>query len=157
MGYFSSGIFQVYLRSISSISLVYLRKILSICMEYLRCIIGKYQICLKGILSCSANFLYVKELFLLSLETYCQTPVLGLGLGVDFTFSNKKKKKNPHLNFLRRNSTMGMKLSIQTLLTKIRSWDNCHGDMCTCKFCPGDNCPYSEYFLLSKLHGQGLT
>ena len=49
--------------------------------------------------------------------TYCQTPVLGLGLGVDFTFAwdnndndnnnnnNNNNKKNPHLNFLERNST----------------------------------------------------
>ena len=40
----------------------------------------------------------------------CETTVLGLGLGVDFTFAwdnNHKKKKNPHLNFLERNSTRG--------------------------------------------------
>ena len=45
----------------------------------------------------------------------CLTPVLGLGLGVDFTFAwdnknnnnNNNKKKNPHLNFLKRNSTRG--------------------------------------------------
>ena len=40
---------------------------------------------------------------------YCQTPVLGLGLGVDFTFAwdNNNDKKNPHLNFLERNSMRG--------------------------------------------------
>ena len=42
---------------------------------------------------------------------YCQTPVLGLRLGVDFTFAwdnnnnNNDKKKNPHLDFLERNSS----------------------------------------------------
>ena len=53
---------------------------------------------------------------------FCQTPVLGLGLGVDFTFANNnnnnnnnnKNNKNPHLNFLRRNGTMGMKFGTQT-------------------------------------------
>ena len=41
--------------------------------------------------------------------TYCQTPVLGLGLGVDFTLAwdNNNNKKNPHLNFLERNSMRG--------------------------------------------------
>ena len=60
--------------------------------------------------------------FLVLPSSFCQTPVLGLGLGVDFTFANnnnnkkkkKKKKKNPHLNFLRRNGTMGMKFGTQT-------------------------------------------
>ena len=46
-----------------------------------------------------------------------QTTVLGLGLGVDITFGNNNKKKNyknPHLSFLRRNGTMGMKIGTQT-------------------------------------------
>ena len=61
--------------------------------------------------------------------SYCQTPVLDLGLGVDFTFANNNNnnnnnnnknknknnnKKNPHLNFSRRNGTMGMKFGMQT-------------------------------------------
>ena len=37
---------------------------------------------------------------------FCQTPVLGLGLGVDFTFA-WDNKKNPHPNFLKRNSMRG--------------------------------------------------
>ena len=49
---------------------------------------------------------------------FCQTPVLGLGLGVDFTFANKKKK-NPHLNFLRKNGTMGMKFGTGFFWAKI--------------------------------------
>ena len=46
--------------------------------------------------------------FLLILDTFCQTPVLGLGLGVDFTFAgdnhnnkNDKNDNNPHLNFVK--------------------------------------------------------
>ena len=50
---------------------------------------------------------------------YCQTPVLGLELGSDFTFANNNK--NPHINFLRRNGTMGMKFGTQTKLAQIRS------------------------------------
>ena len=39
------------------------------------------------------------------IQSYCQTPVLGLGLGVDFTFAwdnknnHKNDKNNPHQNF----------------------------------------------------------
>ena len=33
--------------------------------------------------------------------------------------------------------------------TKIRTWDNSH--ICACNISPGDNCPYLEWFLLSKL------
>ena len=43
-------------------------------------------------------------------SNFCQTPVLGLRLGVDFTFAwdnNNNDKKNPHLNFLKRNSMRG--------------------------------------------------
>ena len=47
----------------------------------------------------------------------CQTPVLGLG--VDFTFANNNNNNNnnndPHLNFLRRDGTMGMKFSTKNL------------------------------------------
>ena len=62
-----------------------------------------------------------QSLFLVS-TWFCQTPVLGLGLGVDFIFANinkrnnnkKNNKKNPHLNFSRRNGTMGMTFGAQT-------------------------------------------
>ena len=55
-------------------------------------------------------------------RSYCQTLILGLELGDDFTFANNnnntnkknKNKKNPHLNFLRRKSAMGMKFGTQT-------------------------------------------
>ena len=55
---------------------------------------------------------FSKELLDL-VHIFCQTPVLGLGLGVDFTFAldnnnnnnNNDNYKNPHLNFLERNST----------------------------------------------------
>ena len=36
---------------------------------------------------------------------YFETPVLGLRLGVYFTFAWDNNKKNPHLNFLKRNSS----------------------------------------------------
>ena len=42
---------------------------------------------------------------------------------------------------------MGMKFGAQTSLTKIRTWDNCHSDICTCNIYPGNNCPHPEYFL----------
>ena len=47
-------------------------------------------------------------------RSYCQTLILGLELGDDFTFANNNNNKNPHLNFLRRNGTMGMKFGTQT-------------------------------------------
>ena len=40
---------------------------------------------------------------------HCQTPVLGQGLGVDFAWdNNNNNEKNPHINFLERNSTRGL-------------------------------------------------
>ena len=46
-----------------------------------------------------------KILDLQVMDTYCQTPVLGLGLGVDFTFAwdnhNHNNHNNPHLNFVK--------------------------------------------------------
>ena len=64
------------------------------------------------------NYSSLKKLFghIQQYIKYCQTPVLGLGLGVDFTFAynnNKNNKKNLHLNFLRRNGTLGMKFGAQ--------------------------------------------
>ena len=53
---------------------------------------------------------------------FCQTPGLGLSLGVDFTFSeDQKNHKNPHLIFLRREGTRGVKFGTQTYLTIISS------------------------------------
>ena len=50
-----------------------------------------------------------KILDLQVMDTYCQTPVLGLGLGVDFTFAwdnhnhnhNDNNHNNPPLNFVK--------------------------------------------------------
>ena len=60
------------------------------------------------------------NLILLQIQNivFCRTPVLGQGLGIDFTFTwdnnnnnndnnNDNNDKNPHLNFLGRNSTRG--------------------------------------------------
>ena len=53
-----------------------------------------------------------------ALNSFCQTPDLGLGQGVDFTFpnnnKNKNKNKNPRLNFLKGNGTMVMKFGTET-------------------------------------------
>ena len=56
----------------------------------------------------------LSQMFVTVTDFFCQTPVLGLGLGVDFTFAwdnnnnnndnNNNNKKNPHLNFIERNS-----------------------------------------------------
>ena len=57
------------------------------------------------------------------IQFFCRTPVLGLGQGGDFTYTNnnknknkknKNKNKNPHLNFQKRNNTIGMKFGTQT-------------------------------------------
>ena len=49
-----------------------------------------------------------KILDLQVMDTYCQTPVLGLGLGVYFTFAwdnhnhnDNNDNNNPHLNFVK--------------------------------------------------------
>ena len=40
---------------------------------------------------------------------------------------------------------MGMKFGTETELTKTKSWDNCHGDICACNICPADTCPTPNF------------
>ena len=49
-------------------------------------------------------------------EPFCKKEELGLGLGFYFNFANSNKKnKTLHLNFIRRNSNLGLEFDIQTM------------------------------------------
>ena len=54
----------------------------------------------------------------------------------------KKKQNNPPPNFFKKEHYYGYEI----WHTKIRTWDNCHRDICACNLCPGAISPYLECF-----------